>query len=605
MTDDRPYAKVPARRALGLSLRIAWRADRWRTLIRLTAAIGKTVAFGLEPVGLEWLVNAAVKHDASAALRAVALIVLLHLLGLLGDWQGFMAGMRLREAVVLETDRRVVELTTSPPDVDHLERPDYADELHLLQTEREVFSRMIETLSINLGMLASIVTTIALLITIDPLLALLPLFGIPALFTGARATKASQRAANATAEPTRVRDFAFALATSASVGKELRVFGLGSEVKRRYQARTAEVRALTTRANLLTLAWTALGWTAFIAAYGLAIGLVAVRIVEHQASLGQLVLALALGARVNEQVEAAVSSVQWLMQSLRNGRRMVWFEDYALERHRAMTPAEQAGPPARLASGITLEHLSFGYPRTDRLVLKDVSVHLPSGSIVAVVGDNGAGKTTLVKLLLRLYEPSSGRILVDSTDLRRIPVEEWRTQVSGGFQDYMRYEVAAGQVVGLGDLPHLSSIPRVTAALERSDARDVAQSLPAGLGTQLGKSFDGGVDLSGGQWQKLALARAMMRPAPLLQVFDEPTASLDAESERALFERFTRSGRRAAAEAGSITVVVSHRFSTVRMADLILVLEDGRVTEAGSHDELVTRDGTYARLFRLQAAAYS
>jgi len=606
MTDDRLYAKVPARRALGLSLRIAWHADKWRTLVVLIAGSGKAAAFGLESLGLERLVDAVLKGELPAAMSAIALIAFLHLAGLLGDWQGFMASMRLREAIVLETDRRVIELTTSPPDIDHLERPDYADELHLLQAERERFALMIDSLSSSIAMIVAILTTLALLTTVDPVLALLPFFGIATLFTGTRATRASQRAADATAEPTRVRDFTFALATSASAAKELRVFGLRSEVRQRFHARATEVRTLTTHGNLLALAWTALGWMVFISAYGLAIGLVAVRVVRHEASPGELVLVLMLAAQVNEQVEEVVSSVEWLMDSLRNGRRLVWFEDYALERHRAMAPIQQAvAPPDRLANGITLEHLSFGYPRTGRLVLADVNVHLPAGSIVAVVGDNGAGKTTLVKLLLRLYEPSSGRILIDRSDLRKIPVEKWRKQVSGGFQDYMRYELAAGEAVGIGDLPYISDTPRVTAALERSDAIGVVESLPAGLGTQLGKSFDGGVDLSGGQWQKVALARAMMRPAPLLQVFDEPTASLDAESERALFERFARSGRVAATESGSITIIVSHRFSTVRMADLILVVENGRVVEAGSHDELITRDGAYAQLFRLQAAAYS
>jgi ATP-binding cassette subfamily B protein len=606
MTDDHLYAKVPARRALGLSLRIAWCADKWRTLIVLTAGSGKSVAFGLESLGLERLVDAVVRGDLSATVEAVVLIAVLHLAGLLGDWQGFMASMRLREAIVLETDRRVIELTASPPDVDHLERPDYADELHLLQAERERFALMIDSLSSSIAVIVAILTTIALLITVDPLLALLPLFGIATLFTGARAAKASQRAADATAEPARVRDFTFALATSANAGKELRVFGLRSEVKQRFHARATEVRTLSTHGNLLALAWTALGWLVFIGAYGVAIGLVAVRVVHHEASPGELVLVLTLAAQVNEQVEEVVSSVQWLMHSLRNGRRLVWFEDYALERRRAMEPTEQAvAPPDRLANGITLEHLSFGYPRTRHLVLTDVNVHLPAGSIVAVVGDNGVGKTTLVKLLLRLYEPSTGRLLIDRTDLRKIPVEEWRKRVSGAFQDYMRYEVVAGEAVGIGDLPHMSDTPRITAALERSDATGAVESLPAGLATQLGKSFDGGVDLSGGQWQKLALARAMMRPAPLLQVFDEPTASLDAESERTLFERFARSGRAAAAESGSITVIVSHRFSTVRMADLILVVDDGRVVEAGSHDELIARDGAYAQLFFLQAAAYS
>jgi ATP-binding cassette subfamily B protein len=237
-------------------------------------------------------------------------------------------------------------------------------------------------------------------------------------------------------------------------------------------------------------------------------------------------------------------------------------------------------------------------------VLDGVDLVLVPGTTVAIVGENGAGKTTLVKLLARLYEPTSGRILVDGIDLRRFDVDTWRARVSAGFQDFGRFQFVARESVGIGDLPAAGSEARVLEALERAAARDLPGDLPAGLGTQLGREFEGGVDLSIGQWQKVALGRAMMRRQPLLLILDEPTASLDAPTEHALFERFTEAAKDAAERSGAITILVSHRFSTVRMADLIVVFSEGRINEAGSHDELMRRGGTYAELYELQAAGY-
>jgi ATP-binding cassette subfamily B protein len=237
------------------------------------------------------------------------------------------------------------------------------------------------------------------------------------------------------------------------------------------------------------------------------------------------------------------------------------------------------------------------------LVLDDITLRLPAGSVVAVVGENGAGKSTLVKLLARMYSPTSGRIMVDATDLADISTEEWRACLAGAFQDFYRFELHAQQTVGVGDLPRVEDREATRSAVGRAGADDVIERLAYGLETQLGPSWDEGAEVSFGQWQKLALARGFMRDAPLLLILDEPTAALDAETEHAMFESFAEASR-AHADTGRVTVLVSHRFSTVRMADLIVVMDGSRVVEFGTHDELMDRDGQYAELFRIQAAAY-
>jgi ATP-binding cassette subfamily B protein len=246
--------------------------------------------------------------------------------------------------------------------------------------------------------------------------------------------------------------------------------------------------------------------------------------------------------------------------------------------------------------------VSFAYPGTSRLVLDDVSLLLPAGSVVAIVGENGAGKTTLVKLLAKMYEPTSGTILVDETPLTKISAVDWRARCAGAFQDFFRFEFLARQTVGIGDLPHIDDGPAVTSAIDRAGAMDVIARLKSGLDTQLGPTWPGGVDVSFGQWQKLALARGFMREDPLLLILDEPTAALDAETEHALFERYATAAR--AQKSGRITVLVSHRFSTVRMADLIVVLSGTKVAEMGSHEELMATRGQYAELYAIQAKAY-
>jgi ATP-binding cassette subfamily B protein len=317
---------------------------------------------------------------------------------------------------------------------------------------------------------------------------------------------------------------------------------------------------------------------------------------------GDVLLVLAAGSRLSSYIGQTVSEANFLRGIwLDASQRMAWLEDYAASR----TASADAAVPDRLVDGIRFENVSFSYPGTDRVVLEGVNLALPAGSVVAVVGENGAGKTTLVKLLCRFYDPSSGRITVDGVDLARIPPVGWRSRLAGAFQDFFRFEYQVRRSVGLGDLPRADDVGAVEVAVDRAGASDVVGKLRSGLDTQLGPTWHEGVEVSFGQWQKLALARGFMRDDPLLLVLDEPTAALDAETEHALFERYAAAARADDGGAnGRLTVLVSHRFSTVRMADLIVVLDGAHVVEFGSHEDLMAKGGQYAELYGIQASSY-
>jgi len=394
------------------------------------------------------------------------------------------------------------------------------------------------------------------------------------------------------------------LATEPGPAKEVRLYGLGTQLLDRRKALFDSLERARVQQATRNALRTSLGWAFFAASYCAAV-FAAVRLAQHgHATVGAVVLVLSIGSQLSAQLNELAFCIAWFVRTHRAVGRLLWFGDYARSAHAELAPAQPEHVPSRLQDGIRVEGVAFAYPGTERPVLEHVDLVLEPGTTVAIVGENGAGKTTLVKLLARLYEPTAGRILVDGVDLRRFDVDAWRARVSAGFQDFGRFQFVARESVGIGDLPAADSEARVLAALERAAAADVPAGLPAGLATQLGREFDGGVDLSLGQWQKVALGRAMMRRQPLLLILDEPTASLDAPTEHALFERFAEAARGAAEQSGAVTVLVSHRFSTVRTADLIVVFADGRISERGSHDELMQRGGTYAELYELQAGAY-
>jgi len=324
--------------------------------------------------------------------------------------------------------------------------------------------------------------------------------------------------------------------------------------------------------------------------------------IEGRATAGDIVLVSQLALLIRGNVAQTANAARQAAAALRTTDRFLWLEDLAAEQ-----AAEHPGtgdPPDVLHDGIRLDHVSFTYPGTDVPVLRDVDVLLPAGTTVAIVGENGAGKTSLVKLLAGMYRPTSGRIVVDGVDLADLGIEAWRRRLGGTFQDFVRLETTARATVGVGQPDAMADDDRIGLAVERGGAASVVRRLPDGLDTHVGKTYLDGEELSGGQWQRLAIARGMMRDRPLCLVLDEPTAALDPAAEQALYDQYGRTAR-AIGRDGSVTVLISHRFSSVRMADLIIVLADGTVAEQGTHAELLAAEGRYAAMYRQQASAYT
>jgi ATP-binding cassette subfamily B protein len=504
---------------------------------------------------------------------------------------------RFRDRVTIALESHVARLQASIATIAHQERPDYLDRLSVLRDQIFVLDHMYLSLFSTCGWILRLGVTISLLAAIHPALVLLAVFAIPTVVTSSWRPAVERRAQERGASFNRLARHLFTLATTAPPGKEVRVTGIGQKLIDQRRRAWEQWYAPIARARWGSAVWHTLAWALFGAAYVAAVVFVAVVLAAPAASV---ILVLAAGARLSAYIGATVGEIGFLRGIWMDGsQRLAWLEDYA-----ASLVADADLPvPRQLHQGIRLEHVSFAYPGTDRLVLQDVSVDLPAGRVIAVVGENGAGKTTLVKLLSKFYEPTSGRILVDGQPLGRMAADAWRDRLAGAYQDFFRFEFRARHTVGVGDVPRLEDEPAVRVAVGRAGADDVVERLLSGLDTQLGPTWPQGVEVSFGQWQKLALARGFMRDEPLLLVLDEPTAALDAETEHALFERYANAAQ-TGAQSGRITLLVSHRFSTVRMADLIVVLDGARVVEVGSHEELMARAGQYAELYGIQAAAY-
>ncbi len=506
---------------------------------------------------------------------------------------------RFRDKVTIALESHVARLQASIATIAHQERPEFLDRLSVLRNQVFVLDHMYMSVFSTCGWILRLAVVIALLVSIHPALALLAVLALPTVFTSPWRAGVEGSIEGKVAARSRLAQHLCTTATSAAPGKEVRVTGIGPTLVRDRRETWQRWYGPVARARWASAGWHALAWTVFGAGYVGAIVFVASWL---HASTGSVLLVLAAGSRLSLYVGATVGEIGFLRGIWLDGsRRLAWLEDYAA----AIVAIADLPAPAQVGDAIRLEGVSFAYPGTSRLVLDAIDLALPAGAVVALVGENGAGKTTLVKLLCKLYEPTAGRILVDGVPLSRIRTDEWRRRLAGAFQDFFRFELPARQSVGLGDLPRLDELPAVTGAVGRAGAEDVVARLPAGLDTQLGPTWPGGVEVSFGQWQKLALARGFMRERPLLLVLDEPTAALDAETEHALFERYAAAARGAGrGDGGGITLLVSHRFSTVRMADLIVVLDGARVAQVGTHEELMGKPGPYAELYGIQAAAY-
>jgi ATP-binding cassette, subfamily B, bacterial len=504
---------------------------------------------------------------------------------------------RFRDKVTIALESHVARLQASIATIAHHERPDYLDRLAMLRDQVFVLDHMYMSVFSTCGWILRLGVTVALLASIHLALLLLALFALPTVLTSTWRPAVERAAHERGAQANRLARHLFTIATTAPPGKEVRVTGIGNRLVAQRREAWERGYGPVSAARSWSALWHTLAWAVFGGAY---VGAVVFVSSGLGSPPGDVLLVLAAGSRLSAYIGATVGEIGFLRGFWMDGsRRLAWLEDYAADR----VASADLPVPDVLRHGIRLEHLSFSYPGTSRVVLDDVSLSLPAGSVVAIVGENGAGKTTLVKLLARMYEPSSGSILVDGVPLARMPADEWRARLAGAFQDFFRFEFRARHTVGLGDVPRLDDEAAVLTAVARAGAADVVSRLSSGLETQLGQTWPGGVEVSFGQWQKLALARGFMRDHPLLLVLDEPTAALDAETEHALFERYSAAAR-GGTDAGRITILVSHRFSTVRMANLIVVLDGAHLVEMGTHDELMANGGQYAELYGIQAAAY-
>ena len=506
-------------------------------------------------------------------------------------------GRRFRDRIAIAMESHVAGLQAGVPTIEHHERPEYLDRLAMLRDQVFTLDHLFMSLFSTLGWIFRLVITIGLLVSIHPVLLLLALFTLPMLYTSTWRPAVERKVEESVIANSRLARSLFVLGTTAAPAKEVRVTGTGPWLIDERRAAWERWYQPVARTRWATALWHALGWAVFGGAYVAAVVYVASGL---DRGVGDVVLVVVAGTRLATYMGATAGELGFLRGFwLDASRRLTWLEDYA---RGAAAGADQPAPE-RLADSITFDHVSFRYPGSDATVLDDVTLHIPAGKVVAVVGENGAGKSTLVKLMARMYAPTAGRILVDGTDLATIDIASWREKLAGAFQDFYRYEFRASHTVGVGDLARLEERPAVETAIERAGADDVIDRLAYGLDTQLGPSWDEGAEVSFGQWQKLALARGFMRDDPLLQILDEPTAALDAETEHALFARFSEAARSAPTN-GRITMLISHRFSTVRMADLIIVMSGSHVVEYGTHDDLMAKHGAYAELHDLQAVAY-
>lgn len=592
---------APLRRRVTLLLAVVARADRRLYAVLLgTLALSSLAGVG-QSFALKWIIDAGTE-GRSAAVTAAAVVggIAAGLLGSAGRATSDMQVV-LTEQLGFEIDRASLDLAAGMPGIEHLERPEYLDQVALVRQGGAGLMRAAFALTGAASLIISVGVGLWLLASVHPLLLSVPVFAVPTAILVPRSQRHVDAAAAAAAERDRAATHLHRLFINPQAAMEMRIFGCANALDERSDRLWREVATVTLRGATSSALASSAGWATLTLGYVFALLFVAVEASRGGATPGDVVLVSQLALQLRGNITQSANVAREAAAALRTTDRFLWLEDLAEEQRQAFAGTE--APPDRLVDGITFVSVSFTYPGTDEPVLVDVDLHIPAGTTVAVVGENGAGKTTLVKLLAGLYRPTEGRILVDGVDLAGLDLDVWRSRLSATFQDFLRIETRAGHSIGAGEPAMMDDDARVLETLARTGSESLLARWPDGLATHLGKTYLDGVELSGGQWQRVAIARGLMRERTLCLILDEPTAALDPAAESALFERYA-SAAEAATGNGGVTVLVSHRFSSVRMADLIFVVKDNRVIERGSHAELVALDGEYASMYRLQAAAY-
>lgn len=573
-------------------------------------ALVNSVVEALIPVGVAFSVRALLEGLLTDNIRqrTTAEVALggLGAVWALTQWVSSSTKTALEERTDHWLEQRLMSIMIGVPGLAVAESPEVQDRLHNLVSRPNVSGSMSTVVGI-IGLILRFGVASVLLATITPLLAILPLLVLAPVLAAMRVEREVHEMLVMIAEQVRASKMLFQAATNVRAGRELRVFGYLGHLVGRHDALLIEIDTIQVRVRKRTVLISAIGWATF--SVGFVGVLVGAEAVDAISSVGITTLLAVLMLQLIGQAELAAELISRFSRQTSVFKDFFWLQNFAAAASRPHSSFVSV--PSSMTGGIQLVDVGFRYSPSSTPVLDHVDLLLPAGATVALVGQNGAGKSTLVKLLLGLYQPTSGRIDVDGLPLRDFDPNEWLAATAAGFQNFCRFEFIVRQSVGLGgraadQLGDDGTCDHATArsALRRAGADDLEAHLPDGLNTPLGLSLEGGFTPSEGQWQKVAIGRAMMRQAPLLRILDEPTASLDAESEGRLFAAYLGSAGGHRGTHGEITLLVSHRFATVRTADLIIVLRDGSVAECGSHAELMATRGWYARMCTLQAEDY-
>jgi ATP-binding cassette subfamily B protein len=588
----------------GRALELVWSTSRPLTLwLGLLTLVG-----GLLPAGIAWvgalIVDAVVAagRDAAAgsAVQMAGVFWLIALeavlvMAMAGAQRGISLCQSLLRALLGQRVNVMILEKALTLQLAHFEDSEFYDKL--TRARREASSRPLSLVTRTFGLAQNAISLVSygvLLAQFSPwAVAVLLLAGLPAFLAETKFSGDAFRLFRWRSPETRMQMYLETVLAREDHAKEVKLYGLGPLLLGRYRdifhTLYREDRKLAIRRDGWGFVLGLIGTVTLYAAYGwIALATVAGRI-----TLGQMTMYLMLFRQGQSAVAAILSAIGGMYED--NLYLSTLYEYLDTPVPAAEGRALQGPQPE---DGIRFENVSFTYPGAEAPALQDIDLHIRPGESLALVGQNGSGKTTLIKLLTRLYDPDRGRILLDGRDLREWDDATLRQRIGVIFQDFARYQMRVGENVGVGDVEHFEDRARWQEAADMGMATPFIATLPAGFETQLGKWFRDGRELSGGQWQKIALARAFMRSRADILVLDEPTAAMDAAAEATIFEHFRGLTK------NRIAILISHRFSTVRMADQIIVIQDGRIIERGSHDDLMAQDGHYAHLFKLQAQGY-